>query len=101
MLDSITTLKDKFTWKFLKPAHDARNIDERADAEQFKQKIKERLIGAIVKGVNALPVVVTNKGQTVDSNEIAHKGNGFYVHKIQYLRRSVYHRVAADRKLTQ
>ena len=92
MLDSITTLKDKFSWKFLKPAHGPHAVDERADAEQFKIKVKERLIGAIVKGVNALPVVVANKGQKVDPFEIAHKGNGFYVHKIQYLRRSVYHR---------
>lgn len=92
MLDSLSTLKDKFSWKFLKPAHESRIVDERADTEQFKHKIKERLVKAIIKGVNALPIVVANKGQTIDANEIAHKGNGFYVHKIQYLRRSVYHR---------
>lgn len=91
MLDSINTLKDKFNFKFLRPFHGPHAVDPRADEEQFKIRVKERLIAAIVKGVNALPIAVVSKANT-DPFEIAHKCNGFNIHKIQYLRRSVYHR---------
>lgn len=93
MFNSIKSIRDKFKFKFLNEKHGEHTVDERADEEFFKIQIKERLIEAIINGVNALPIIVTeSKSLDAFECEIAHKGKGFVVKRIRFLARSVYFR---------
>lgn len=90
MLDSISKLKDIFKPKYLKQVHGPHRVDERADLEPFKAKVKERLIKAVIRGVVGLPLVSDKKPEF--EAEIAYRHNGYYIKHIQFLRRSVYAR---------
>lgn len=93
MFNSIKSIRDKFRFKFLNEKHGEHTVDERADEEFFKIQIKERLIEAIINGVNALPLVVAeSKSLDAFECEIAHKAKGFVVKRIRFLARSVYFR---------
>lgn len=93
MFESIRAIKDKFKCRFLNEAHGEHSVDERADSEFFKCQIKERLIEAIINGVNALPLIVAeSKTHDAFECEIAHRGKGFVVKRIRFLARSVYFR---------
>lgn len=92
MFESIFSLKETFLAKYLKPVHGPHIVNAKADTDAFKIKVKERLIHAITKGIKALPLLVSDKKKPDDDFEIAHKCNGYYIVKIQYLKRSVYFR---------
>lgn len=93
MFESIKAIKKEFKFKFLHEKHGEHTVDERADGELFKSQVKERLIEAIINGVNALPLIVAeSKTHDAFECEIAHRGRGFVVKRIRFLARSVYFR---------
>lgn len=88
MIKSIFDLK-AFIFQYLRPIKGEHRIDKRADADLFKQDIRERLIAAIADGAASAPVVVTGEVATsLDSIQIAHKGRGFVVQRVEFMRQA-------------
>lgn len=88
MVKSIFDLKS-FIFKYLRPVKGEHRIDERADADLFKQDIRERLIAAICDGAASAPVVLAGGVATsLGSIQIAHKGKGFVVQRVEFMRQA-------------
>lgn len=88
MVKSIFDLKS-FIFQYLRPSKGEHRIDERADADLFKQDIRDRLIAAICDGAASAPVVVEGKMATsLGYIQIAHKGKGFVVQRVEFMRQA-------------
>lgn len=88
MIKSIFDLKT-FIFQYLRPVKGEHRIDERADADLFKQDIRDRLMAAIADGAASAPVVVAGEVATaIDPVLVARKGKGFVVQRVEFMRQA-------------